>query len=128
MLISVFSLSGTTKALDTLEHLIVTEKENGEAAHLACVSIASEPFIVVGSKNVHLLARSRDDLSLEVYESQEFAYAKRVGEALFGALDAMTDERRTRLLQYLMDTSYTANFELIHPDTRHIVLVCAVDV
>lgn len=50
--------------LQTTEHavkVICTKKANGEAAHFACRNIFGENYFCLGSKNVHLLVKTKGE-------------------------------------------------------------------
>ena len=43
--------------IDTASEIICTEKANGEAAHLSARFIGNRFYLILGSKNVHMMIR-----------------------------------------------------------------------
>ena len=43
--------------IDTASEIICTEKANGEAAHLSARYIGNRFYLILGSKNVHMIIR-----------------------------------------------------------------------
>jgi hypothetical protein len=97
-----------------ISSFISTEKENGEAAHLAIFEINGDRLYIIGSKNVHLAIRSEDDIAF--YENDRFRYARRIATTLM-----MTIPKSAGLAEIMISEALTANFELIDPDSRHYV-------
>ncbi len=50
------------KPVQSAEQVIVTEKANGEAAHLSARFIQDQFYLILGSKNVHLVIGKESDL------------------------------------------------------------------
>ncbi|SPQ94253.1 unnamed protein product (mitochondrion) [Plasmodiophora brassicae] len=113
---------GGAEALNTVATFVATEKENGEAGHLAVTRFNDNEFLVVaGSKNVHLVARS--DADLDAYDGDpSYSYALRIARVVFSLLYGMKADARDELLRFMADQKMTANFELVDPSSQHIVL------
>ncbi|KAL3860311.1 hypothetical protein ACJMK2_010450 [Sinanodonta woodiana] len=108
-----------TKGYSDADRVIVTEKVNGEAAHLSCIEIEGEKILCGGSKNVHLLFRNKADI--EKYVEPRYRIAQEVCEAVMTYLDDMKPQDKTQLLQFLVHSGYTAVFEILVPDHQHVV-------
>lgn len=128
-----------------LAEVVAMAKANGEAAHLAVLSIDvrgvvwrilrlqhdflfSQFFffsllkdcliLLTGSKNVHMATRQRGDI--DKYGDERHKMAKIVTRAVYDQLDSMTPEARLRLLTFMAHTGLTATFELLQPDYLHV--------
>ncbi len=51
------------KPLSSTSRVVCTQKANGEAAHLSARYIKGRFVLCAGSKNVHMLVRSREDVN-----------------------------------------------------------------
>ena len=58
------------KPIENATQIICTEKANGEAAHLSARFIKNQFYLIVGSKNVHLIIGKPGDL--EFYKESRF--------------------------------------------------------
>ena len=94
-------------------------KENGEAAHVSVRKIQDEFYYIAGSKNVHLLFRSRADL--DKYSDGRFSVARMVGEAWLRQVESLQSERLTDLLSLLQQARLTMIFEILCPTYQHVV-------
>ena len=102
--------------------IVYTKKENGNASHMAVFKLGGTYYIVAGSKNVHLVCRNREDMSL--YGKQErYEVAMITMKAVFDFLEELPTEKRENLLKFLSETHQTAVFELLDPQDQHIELL-----
>ena len=44
--------------MDTIVRRVYTQKENGQCGHVSAFRYEDEPYLVIGSKNVHLVVRA----------------------------------------------------------------------
>jgi len=109
-----------SQPFDTAEAIVCTKKQNGEAAHLAACRIGTEVYICAGSKNVHLVFRSSEDLDKYPLHEQRYQFAKEVSRCILEVLDRLSEGDRTCLLEFLCDTRTTAVFELLSPHHQHV--------
>ena len=94
-------------------------KENGEAGHISVRKIEETFYFIAGSKNVHLLFRSREDL--EKYTDGRFSVARMVGEAWLRQVESLLEEKLTELLALLHQNKLTMIFEILCPGYQHVV-------
>ncbi|XP_037070079.1 uncharacterized protein LOC119091407 [Pollicipes pollicipes] len=104
--------------LETASRLVLTQKANGEAAHLSARWLDGAFLLCVGSKNVHMVLRREVDI--ELYSEPRYQVARQVAAALWRHLAALDDEQRRHLLSFLHHTRFTAVFELLQPDHQHV--------
>ena len=71
-----------TKPYEEAAAVVSTKKENGAAAHMAAMKIGGKYFLLGGSKNVHIIAASREHLKLYPQE-QRFSVACKVPILVF---------------------------------------------
>ncbi|KAL8589951.1 hypothetical protein ACOMHN_024038 [Nucella lapillus] len=107
-----------TKPMESASRIVATAKANGEAAHLSCVELCGRLLICAGSKNVHLLFRSREDVKR--YHGDRFRIAGEICQVIMDILEAMDPSEKDRLLKFLAATGYTAIFEILSPDHQHV--------
>ncbi|KAK7114049.1 uncharacterized protein [Littorina saxatilis] len=107
-----------TKPMDSVSRIVATMKANGEAAHLSCINLCGRMLICAGSKNVHMLFRTREDIKR--YHGDRFRIASEICEVIMDILEAMEPSEKDRLLQFLAVTGYTAIFEILSPDHQHV--------
>lgn len=107
-----------TQPIENADRVICTRKMNGEAAHFAVRWIENDFYIIAGSKNVHLLFRTRDEI--ELYFEPRFQVARDVARACFDEFQAMNEESRWRLFSFFHHTKYTAVLEILLPHYQHI--------
>ncbi|XP_076449825.1 uncharacterized protein LOC143286118 [Babylonia areolata] len=107
-----------TKPLESASRIVATAKANGEAAHLSCLELCGRLLICAGSKNVHMLFRSREDVKR--YHGDRFRIAGEICEVIMDILEAMDPSDKERLLRFLALTGYTAIFEILSPDHQHV--------
>ncbi|KAL5022605.1 hypothetical protein ScPMuIL_001760 [Solemya velum] len=108
-----------TKPFDSAHIVIATKKANGEAAHLSCQLLNGDFVLCGGSKNVHIVFREKEHISL--YTADRFRMAREICEAIMAILKEMSEDNKQRLLEFLCVTHYTAVFELLSPDHQHVV-------
>jgi len=107
------------KPIENATQIICTEKANGEAAHLSARFIKNKFYLIIGSKNVHLMIGKPGDL--EFYKESRFHVAKEVGVATLNMLSKMSAENLQILLNFLHHTKSTAVFEQLQPSYQHVV-------
>ena len=101
---------------------MVTEKANGEAAHVSCRRTGGQTLFCVGSKNVHMLVRRADDI--KQYTDSRFLVARVVAEAFFRNyvdnpdIDSLVKDK---LYSFMQESRSTGIFELLQPKYQHIV-------
>jgi hypothetical protein len=76
-------------------------------------------YLVSGSKNVHLVFRSREDI--DRYTDSRFLVASAVAGAILATLTALSPNRRRLLLSFMARTRVTAVFEILLPTYQHVV-------
>ena len=106
---------------DEVERVVCTDKANGEAAHLSARYMGEQAGFVlfVGSKNVHMAVRRREDV--EKYQEDRYRVAREVGYAVFDLLESMTPQGVSGLLSLLHHLRLTAVFEVLQPTYQHVV-------
>lgn len=109
-----------TQPFHTAKAIICTIKQNGEAAHLGARRIGTELYICAGSKNVHLMFRSYEDLDLYPLHESRYQIAKEISRCILEMLDSLPQSDRVHLLEFLCATRCTAVFELLSPDHQHV--------
>ncbi|XP_022336663.2 uncharacterized protein LOC111132968 [Crassostrea virginica] len=108
-----------TKPIEEADKVIATKKANGEAAHLSCCVIDGEYVMCGGSKNVHMMFRTKDDI--KKYGESRFRIAREVCETVVDSLNKMGEDSKHRLMEFMAWSGYTAVFEILSPDHQHIV-------
>jgi len=78
-------------------------------------------FVLAGSKNVHLMARTRADI--DFYADGRFQVARTVAKTVFDTLESLGEEKKRAALEYLSSTHRTACFELIDPNDLHVEMI-----
>jgi hypothetical protein len=120
-----------TKDITQTVHIMATEKANGEAAHVAAFKIGEESFVILGSKTVHMILRVEHmEEDLEKYRThhqthKRFDYAITVAEAFLEALQKVSDKGKIWFFNYLVESRFTAVWELENPESCHIVPILA---
>ncbi|XP_043223393.1 uncharacterized protein LOC122382292 isoform X3 [Amphibalanus amphitrite] len=104
---------------EAAERLVLTQKANGEAAHLSARYVDGSFLVCVGSKNVHMVLRQESDIAR--YADQRYRVAREVAAAVWRLLEAMGEGQRQLLLSFLHHTRLTAVMELLQPDHQHVV-------
>ena len=107
------------RGLLQVSKVVCMTKENGEAAHVSVRRIENQLYFIAGSKNVHLLFRTREDL--ELYRDGRFAVARLVGEAWLRQLESLQPPRLTELLEVVEGAGLTMIFEILCPGYQHVV-------
>ena len=87
-------------------------------AHFAVRWIGNDFYIIAGSKNVHLLFRTAEDI--EKYEESRFLVARDVARTCFQFFSAMEARRRSALFSFFHHTKYTAVLEILLPHYQHV--------
>ena len=105
--------------MEEVEKVICVIKENGEAAHLSVRMIQGNFYYFCGSKNVHLMFRTREEL--ERYTEQRYMVAKVVAHAWLNQAAAMAPEKLQLFCSFLHTTKMTAVFEVLCPEYQHVV-------
>ncbi|XP_013419559.1 uncharacterized protein LOC106180191 [Lingula anatina] len=82
------------KPLEEAKWVVCTRKANGEAGHFSCRKLAGHYMLCAGSKNVHMVFRTRDDINK--YQDGRFLVAKEVSLAVMTLLEEMTEEEKIR--------------------------------
>ncbi|XP_077983154.1 uncharacterized protein LOC144437995 [Glandiceps talaboti] len=107
-----------TKSLDEAVDVVCTKKANGEAAHFSARYIGDKVVLCGGSKNVHMLFRSRDDILK--HKDSRYQIARDVCLTIWRLLEEMTEDCRKRLLSFLCHSHFTAIFEILQPSHQHV--------
>jgi len=105
--------------MEEVEKVVCVIKENGEAAHLSVRMIQGSFYYFCGSKNVHLMFRTREEL--EKYTEQRYMVAKTVAQAWLNQAASMEPEKLKLFCSFLHTTKMTAVFEVLCPDYQHVV-------
>jgi len=105
--------------MEEVEKVVCVIKENGEAAHLSVRMIQGSFYYFCGSKNVHLMFRTREEL--EKYTEQRYMVAKTVANAWLNQAAAMEPKKLRLFCSFLHTTKMTAVFEVLCPDYQHVV-------
>jgi len=109
-----------TQPLDTAKVVLSTKKQNGEAAHLAACRIGGEAYVCAGSKNVHLIFRSSEDLDMYPLHEPRYKFAREISNCVLEMLGTLSESCRVHLIEFLCTTRSTAVFELLSPDHQHV--------
>ncbi len=76
-------------------------------------------YFIAGSKNVHLIFRTCEDI--DRYVDSRFLVAKAVAESVAATLAAAPAATRRLLLNFMAHTRVTAVFEILLPSYQHVV-------
>ena len=109
--------------------MVAMIKENGEAGHVSVRVIGDQFYFIAGSKNVHLVFRTAQDLELYTdsryrnfkrhtiyvfhYSLSRFKIAKVVGEAWLRQLVSVAPSLSPTLLTFLSESRLTMIFEVV---------------
>ncbi|KAJ1554392.1 hypothetical protein HK096_003784, partial [Nowakowskiella sp. JEL0078] len=114
----------------------ITDKANGSAAHMAAIHVGpinqsqsdtivpdvSEFVFIGGSKNVHMMFRTSEDILK--YDGSRYGVARKVCQTFFCYLiNQPTAESKAlvlRFIQSIYDRRLTACFELLDPNDMHV--------
>ncbi|KAF2365655.1 hypothetical protein FHG87_003600, partial [Trinorchestia longiramus] len=99
--------------------VVSIEKVNGEAAHISGRFINGEYYYFTGSKNVHLMFQSYQDI--ESYTGDRYTIARRIALAFLSQLKKMKDFAKTWLQVFFHHTRTTLVCEIKLPDHQHVV-------
>ncbi|KAI3633094.1 hypothetical protein MIR68_009169 [Amoeboaphelidium protococcarum] len=102
---------GDYRAADSICAMI---KENGENAQVSAFEHDGILYWVAGSKNVHIIFRTANDLSHEQYHDQRYSFALPIARWV-------CDNAPTDFQQWLAENKYTACGEALFRDSRHLV-------
>ena len=105
--------------MEEVEKVVCVIKENGEAAHLSVRMIQGSFYYFCGSKNVHLMFRTKEEL--EKYTEQRYMVAKTVAQAWLNQASDMEPKKLRLFCSFLHTTKMTAVFEVLCPDYQHVV-------
>ncbi len=76
-------------------------------------------ILCAGSKNVHLLVRSKADV--QKYRDSRFLVAKTVASSVLDLLSDLSHDSASVLLSFLVHTRCTCVFEVLQPEYQHVV-------
>ncbi|OWA50535.1 hypothetical protein BV898_15048 [Hypsibius exemplaris] len=107
-----------TKPITHAERVICTKKMNGEAAHFAVRWFGNDFYIIAGSKNVHLVFRTQEDI--DKYSESRFLVARDVASTCLRFFEAMDVGLRCSLFSFFHHTKYTAVLEILLPHYQHV--------
>ena len=105
--------------IDNADTVVVMDKLNGEAAHLSGRFIDGKFYIITGSKNVHMLLSSEEDIVK--YTGERYKVAIIIAKAVWELLVQMDQKCRKILFNLLHHTKCTLIFEILQPENQHIV-------
>lgn len=117
--ISDFFIQSKKKA----KYVLVTKKENGEAAHLSILKLKNGKYLyVIGSKNVHLIVSNKSEIkeTTKYVGHDPYVAARPIALALFDMMDAMEKSTRILFCELLSSTRATASFEILCPSHQHV--------
>lgn len=109
-----------TKPLDESRSVICTRKVNGEAAHFSVTSIFGHRYFCAGSKNVHMIFRSREDLNKYDLKASRYTIALEICRCLLDFFDSMSEKRKEMFFEFLLVYQLTAIFEILNPNHPHV--------
>lgn len=99
--------------------IVNTRKENGKACHLAVFEIENNGenirFYVSGSKNVHIVFRTLEDIP------DDNILHNRAARSMIKMISELKDSEKEKFLSLLSKTGFVANFEFLLPEDQHIV-------
>ena len=107
------------RPMEEVRKVVCVTKENGEAAHLAVRLVEGSFYYVCGSKNVHLMFRSLEEL--EQYTEQRYLVARTVGQAWLEQAKAMAPAKLSLLCNLLHTSKLTLVMEILLPEYQHVV-------
>ncbi|ODM96589.1 hypothetical protein Ocin01_10087 [Orchesella cincta] len=110
------------KPLSTARKVVSTEKANGEAAHISSRKLFGQDYFCIGSKNVHMLLRNRDDIAK--YPDARFQFAQRVANSFFKTIMDNTnilEDNRNAFISLIQRNNFTTVCEMIQPEYQHVV-------
>ncbi len=88
---------------------VYLNKCNGECTHLAAFEYNKEQFIVIGSKNVHLVVRNgheKEDLSLYTKETR-YSFAVEFAHVVLASIDKPGSKVRQQIIDRLVASGET---------------------
>ena len=97
------------------------EKANGEAAHASVIEVDSVRYVVVGSKNVHILVRVDNPEDIMLYEGPRFKFASEIASFFVDMLQKLDPPKQQVYLDKMLQEGLTAIFEYEDPNHCHIV-------
>nr|CCA27510.1 conserved hypothetical protein [Albugo laibachii Nc14] len=114
-----------SKPIEKAKHVVVTRKENGEAAHLAVLkTIQNEYIFAIGSKNTHFLVSNMEEIKVaccqDISECRAYRAALPLGTAILQMIENLAQESREMLCEFLWQTQTTACFEVLCPSHQHV--------
>ena len=116
------TLSELNEVNNTYDYKIFRKKENGECMHIGAFEYLDEKYIIIGSKNVHIIVRknntdtinclNQDDILL--YTEERYKFALKIAELL-------QTINLNNMIDYLIQTKYTICGEACFISSPHIV-------
>ncbi|CAL8101714.1 unnamed protein product [Orchesella dallaii] len=110
------------KPLSAARKIVSTEKANGEAAHISSRKLIGQDYLCIGSKNVHMLVRNRDDISK--YTDTRFQFAQRVANSFFQTVMENTnisEDSKSAFISFIQQKRFTCVCEMVQPEYQHVV-------
>jgi hypothetical protein len=100
----------------TATKIITTSKENGESAHVGQFRHQGQIYLLFGSKNVHLLVKTPQDI--ELYTDTRFNTAKSIATSMVKQFTE--DSRVQRFLDFMEENEYSSTFEFLNIEYQHV--------
>ena len=107
------------RPMEDVKRVVCVTKENGEAAHLAVRCIQGQFYYIAGSKNVHLMFRSKEEL--EQYTEPRYMVAKTVADAWLDTAAGLAPAALSLLCNLLHSGRLTLVMEILIPSYQHVV-------
>ena len=105
--------------MEEVTRVVAVTKENGEAAHLSARLINGNFYYICGSKNVHLMFRTVEEV--ERYTESRYSVARTVARAWLELAATLEPNQLSLLCNLLHTAKLTAVFEVLCPDYQHVV-------
>ncbi|XP_018008937.1 uncharacterized protein LOC108666550 [Hyalella azteca] len=99
--------------------VVATEKINGEMAHVSGRFIGNEFYFIAGSKNVHLVFQTEEDISH--YTEERYSIASRIALAFLKKWQSLESFTASWLQIFFHHTRTTLVCEIKLPDHQHVV-------
>lgn len=110
------------QSIDPTAGILVTEKSNGETAHISFLMLDGELVIVGGSKNVHLAVRWESPSDIDCYTDVRYQYAREmVSQYIYEWKQDHRIDQFRYFSSFLLTNKLTAIFEYEDPNHAHIV-------
>ncbi|CAL4117865.1 unnamed protein product [Meganyctiphanes norvegica] len=111
---------------DEAGEVVAMEKLDGDAAPFSGRFINGKFYIFTGSKNVHMLISSEEDI--EKYDGIRYNTAKVIARTVWKHLVQMQEKNRQILFSLLHHTKCTVVCEVLLPNNQHIVNLSSVKI